>query len=103
MMTRDEILTELVRLLRDIYSQTEGFLDLQDDAQRWYDRGYANGMVVAIRELGHESALPADLVLDLDGDTPNLIAQQSLMPWGRAYAHGADMGHKETLEVLETA
>lgn len=94
------ILTQLIRLLRDLYGETQGFLDLQDDAQLWYNRGYANGMVLAIRTLGRGDALPADLALDPDGETWEQIAKQALMPWGRAHAHGLEMGRKETFEVL---
>ena len=95
------ILTQLIRLLRDLYGETQGFLDRQDDAQLWYNRGYANGMVMALRELGLGDALPSDLALDPDGEAWGLIAQQALMPWGRAHAHGLEMGRKETFEVLE--
>jgi hypothetical protein len=91
----------LIQLLQDLYGETQGFLDKPDDAQLWYNRGYANGMAGAIRELGHGDALPPDLALDPDGDAWDLIAQQALMPWGRAHAHGLEMGRKETFEVLE--
>lgn len=97
------LLTRLVTLLRRLHEESAGFLDKQDEAQLWYNRGYADGMAAAIRELGHGPALPEDLAVDLGGDIRDLIAQQSLMPWGRAYAHGADMGHKETYDVLEAA
>jgi hypothetical protein len=103
MVSPDRVLPRLVALLRDLYAQTDGFLERPDDPQRWYNRGYANGMAAAIQALGHGAALPADLDLDLDGNARDLIAQQLLMPWGRAYAHGSEMGHKETYEVLEAA
>jgi hypothetical protein len=96
-----QILAQLIRLLRDLDGETQGFLERQDDAQGWYDRGYANGMAQAIRELGHGDFLPPDLALDLDGETWGLIAQQALMPWGRAHTHGLEMGRKETFEVLD--
>lgn len=95
------ILTQLMELLRDLYGETEGFLDRPDDAQLWYNRGYANGMVSALRELGHGDALPSELDLDPDGEVWGLIAQQALMPWGQAHTHGLEMGRKETFEVLE--
>lgn len=97
------VLTQLTRLLRELYGQTEGFLNRQEDAQLWYNRGYANGMVLAMRELGHGDALPSDLILDPDGPVWDQIAGQALMPWGRAHAHGLEMGRKETFEVLEAA
>lgn len=95
------ILTQLMQLLRDLYGETEGFLERQDAPQLWYNRGYANGMVAALRALGRGDALPTDLALDQDGEAWGQIAQQALMPWGRAHAHGLEMGCKETFEILE--
>ena len=103
MKSADSVLPRLIALLRELYSETGGFLDRQDEAQLWYNRGYADGMVAAIRELGHGRSLPGDLDYDLDSVALNLIAQQSLTPWGRAYAHGAEKGHDETYQVLEAA
>ena len=95
------ILTQLIRLLRELYGESAGFLDRQDELQLWYNRGYANGMALAIRTLGRGGALPADLALDPDGETWEQIAEQALMPWGRAHAHGLEVGRKETFQVLE--
>jgi hypothetical protein len=95
------VLAQLSQLLQGLYGETQGFLDAPDDAQLWYNRGYANGMVQAIRELGHGGALPADLALDADGEAWDRIAQQAMTPWGRAHAHGLEMGREETYEVLE--
>ncbi len=95
------ILASLIELLRELYGETDGFLEHQGDAQLWYNRGYANGMVSALRELGYGDSLPRDLVYDLDGNTRDQVAEQGLLPWGRAYAHGVDVGRRETFEVLE--
>jgi hypothetical protein len=95
------VLVKLIELLGGLYGETQGFLDAPDDAQLWYNRGYANGMVQALRELGHGDALPADLALDADGAAWDRIAQQALTPWGRAHAHGLELGREETYEVLE--
>lgn len=95
------ILIQLLQLLRDLHGETQGFIDRPDDAQLWYNRGYADGMAQAIRELGYGSALPPELLLEIDGETRDLIAQQALTPWGRAHAHGLEMGRRETFEVLE--
>ena len=103
MESADPVLPHLIRLLRGLYSETGGFLDRQDESQIWYNRGYANGRVAAIRELGYGESLPGGLDFDLDPAAPDLIAQQSLNPWGRAYAHGAGKGHDETYQVLEAA
>ncbi|MGE5152548.1 MAG: hypothetical protein ACM3ST_00905 [Bdellovibrio bacteriovorus] len=97
------ILSQLIQLLRGLYEDTQGFLECQDDPQLWYNRGYANGMVLAMRSLGHGDALPPELALDPDGEVWGQIAQQALTPWGRAHAHGLEMGRNETIEVLEAA
>lgn len=94
------VLTQLIELVQDLYGKTEGFLDHQDDAQLWYDRGYANGMLLALRALGRGDALPQALVPDPDGEAWARIAAQALTPWGRAHAHGLEMGRKETFEIL---
>lgn len=99
----DGILASLIDLLRELYGETDGFLGHQGDAQLWYNRGYANGMVSALRELGYGDSLPRDLDYDLDGDAQDRIAEQGLLPWGRAYAHGVEVGRRETVEVLEAA
>ena len=103
MESADPVLPHLIRLLRGLCVETGGLLDRQDESQIWYNRGYANGRVAAIRELGYGKSLPGDLDCDLDPVAWDLIAQQSLTPWGRAYAHGAGKGHDETCQVLEAA
>ena len=103
MESADPVLPHLIRLLRGLCVETGGLLDRQDESQIWYNRGYANGRVAAIRELGYGRSLPGDLDFNLDSVALNLIAQQSLTPWGRAYAHGAEKGHDETYQVLEAA
>lgn len=95
------ILSQLITLLRQLYGDTQGFLDHPEDSQGWYDRGYANGMVRALRALGQGATLPADLELDPDGEAWGRIAEQARMPWGRAHAHGLEMGLRETFEILE--
>jgi hypothetical protein len=34
-------------------------------------------------------------------DPPDVAAPHVHLPWGRAYAHGFEMGRRETIEVLE--
>lgn len=92
---------QLIQLLRSLYGETQGFLDRPEETQLWYNRGYANGMVLGLRELGRGDVLPLDLILDPDGETWGQITDQALTPWGRAHAHGLEMGRSETYEVLE--
>ncbi len=83
----------------ELFEESEGYLDRQDDPQLWYNRGYANGMVSALCELGYDGrvkALVAPDPYDAAGD-------QEHLPWGRAYAHGREMGRGETFEVCAGA
>jgi hypothetical protein len=90
------VLSQLLTLICDLYEDTEGFLERSDDAQLWYNRGYANGMVEALRALGYGAQVES-LVAPDAADT---VADQALLPWGKAYAHGYDMGRRETRDVM---
>jgi hypothetical protein len=92
-----EIPTRLTQLLSELYSETDGFLDRTGDAQLWYNRGYANGLASALQSLGHGSALAGAVTLD----PPDISDAHAFMPWGKAYAHGFEMGRRETIEVME--
>jgi hypothetical protein len=102
-MTDPALLEGLVALMLRLRSETDGFLDRPDDSQAWYDRGYADGMMDAMRSLGHGAALPPDLIHEPEGAGDVLTAGQASTPWGRAYAHGLEMGRQETHDVLEVA
>lgn len=93
---RDALLERLLELVHRLYSETEGFLEDTADQQRWYNRGYANGMVKALRELGFSERLAG--VFEADPD--DVIGGQEALPWGRAYRHGVEVGSRETHEVL---
>jgi hypothetical protein len=90
------VLSRLLSLICDLYEDTEGFLERSDDAQLWYNRGYANGMVEALRALGHGAQLESLI----EPDATDAVADQALLPWGKAYAHGYDMGRRETHDVM---
>jgi len=53
-MTRhpDARVDRLQQLIHRLYAETEGFLEDAADQQLWYERGYAKGMLKALRELG---------------------------------------------------
>ena len=92
-----ELLDQLLALIERLYGETEGFLSAPDDQQLWYNRGYANGMVKALRELGQEAGLAR-----LDGIDPDaVIAGHEPLPWGKAYRHGFETGERETHEITE--
>jgi hypothetical protein len=92
-----EIVKRLIQLVGELYAETEGFLDQTSDAQLWYNRGYANGVAAALRELGHGPALAEAYELD----PPDVAAVHALLPWGKAYTHGFEMGRRETFDVKE--
>lgn len=94
----ESVLSQLLTLICDLYEDTERFLEHSDDAQLWYNRGYANGMIEALGELGfgrHVGSL-------VDPDPSDVAAGQGLLPWGKAYADGRDRGRRETNEVMES-
>ncbi len=93
----DALLPRLLELICDLYDDSQDFPDRTDDAQLWYNRGYANGVIHALQCLGYMRHIAAAL----EPDAPDLIAGQETLPWGRAYRHGWEMGQKETFEVME--
>lgn len=96
-MTATKVLAQLLELICDLYDGSEGFAERTDDAQLWYNRGYANGVIHALRDLGYGRQISASL----DPDAQDLISGQEILPWGKAYGHGWEMGRKETYEVME--
>lgn len=91
-----DILAQLVELVARLYDESAGFQEDHADGQLWYNRGYANGMIEALGELGLADALHGRV----DCDPEDLIAGHQMMAWGKAYLHGFEMGRKEAFEVL---
>ena len=91
-----DLIEQLFALLVDLTEGTDGYLDRQDDPQLWYNRGYANGMAAALRELGHGERV----VQAIESDPYEFARDQDHLPWGKAYEHGREMGAKETRDVL---
>ncbi len=89
-----ELLDRLCRLARRLREESADFQEHHEDGQRWYNRGYANGMLKALARLLDDPA-PC-------GETPDdeaLLQAHQVMAWGRAYRHGEEMGERETLEI----
>jgi len=95
----ETLLPQLLELICDLYEDSRGFLDRTDDAQLWYNRGYANGVIHALHHLGYARHVAS--ALEPDGQDP--ITDHEALPWGKAYRHGWEMGRKETYEVMETS
>jgi len=95
-MSDADLLDQLLSLMTELTAESEGYLDRQDDPQLWYNRGYANGMAAALRELGHGEAVDRTI----GPDPYDRARDQDHLPWGKAYEHGRALGAKETLEVM---
>lgn len=96
--TVDELLPQLLDLIDSLRGETTGFIERPDETQTWYNRGYANGMVVALGRLGF-----ADRLGPRVPDAPEALQPHRTMAWGRAYRHGEEMGERETHEIVEQA
>ena len=92
-----ELLEQLCRLIRDLRAESADFADHPEDGQRWYNRGYANGMVTGLQRLLGE-AHPCGQV----PDEAELMQGHELMAWGKAYRHGEEVGERETYEISGT-
>ncbi len=93
---REALFERLLPVAIDLYSETAALSQGDGDLQLWYNRGYADGMVKAMRRLGYAdrldgAAIPAPLTI---GEA------EAFLPWGKAYRHGFEMGENETLEAL---
>ncbi|MBL3527626.1 MAG: hypothetical protein JMN27_08850 [gamma proteobacterium endosymbiont of Lamellibrachia anaximandri] len=93
---KDTITARLLQLLQRLYAESDGLTESDGDLQLWYNRGYANGMIRALRDLGYAEQISRTV----DADSEKRITGQELLPWGKAYLHGFEMGEKETREVL---
>ncbi|MCG6942460.1 MAG: hypothetical protein LJE69_14565 [Thiohalocapsa sp.] len=91
-----QLLNQLLRLLAELTEDSEGYLEREDDFQRWYNRGYANGMAAALTALGHGEAVARTV----EPDPYDRARDQDHLPWGKAYEHGREMGERETHEVM---
>ncbi|BAZ93231.1 excinuclease ATPase subunit [Thiohalobacter thiocyanaticus] len=98
-MRSEEILERLLKLVARLYAETEGFEHHSEDAQLWYNRGYANGMLAGLIEHGHSDAIRA---AGISPDPADLVTDQALLPWGKAHTHGYEVGYRETQEVMGT-
>ena len=96
-LNRQTILHRLLPLVQELYTETDGLTESEGDLQLWYDRGYANGMLKALRALGYAEHL-AGLVA---ADPEDYQVGQEFLPWGKAYWHGFEMGQKECREALD--
>jgi len=93
------LLGKLIGLIEELYAESNGFLDNPEDTQVWYNRGYANGMIVSLDALGYGELLDERL----SRDPTDIIAGFETFDWGQAYRHGLETGDRETREVVGPA
>ena len=92
-------LDQLIELAIRLQTEAGDFLEHPEEQQEWYNRGYANGVVTALNELGY-----AEYIRDrVSADAEDLLAEHKMLAWGQAYQHGMEMGNKETREVISPA
>ncbi|WP_043108380.1 hypothetical protein [endosymbiont of unidentified scaly snail isolate Monju] len=89
-----ELLEQLCALVRELRTGSADFLEHHEDGQHWYNRGYANGMLRALRDLLGEDC-PCGEALDDEAE----LQPHRVMAWGKAYGHGEAMGERETHEI----
>ena len=90
----EELLDQLIALVDRLREESADYLDTPGDQQRWYNRGYANGMVLALCALGQDAVLGHRLP-----DDAAQLEPHGPMAWGRAYRHGEEVGRRETHEI----
>ena len=90
----DEQLLQLVELIDRLRDETAEFLDHPGDQQLWYNRGYANGMVLALHPVGQAECLGSR-----HPDAPERLGGHLALPWDRAYRHGESRGCEEAHEI----
>lgn len=88
------VIDKLVELVDRLYGETEGYIDNPADAQLWYNRGYANGVLAYLRTKGAVQNLKS-----LPLDDADIHKGDQVMEWHKAYHHGFEMGERESAEV----
>lgn len=89
-----ELVDQLLSLIDQLRSESADFYQSHEDTQQWYNRGYANGMVLGLTEIAG-----ADVLAGRGTDEAELLQGHEVMAWGKAYRHGEEMGKKETYEI----
>ena len=92
-------LQRLLGIVERLYEETAGFQENGDNQQHWYNRGYANGIVEQLGQLGYRDYIERHTV----PDPPDIIVGHEIWAWGKAYIHGIEVGKKETSEVIGLA
>ena len=89
-----DLLQQLCHLVHKLRAESADYAEHHEDAQRWYNRGYANGMLRGLQRLLGEDA-PCGQALDDEAE----LTGHEVMAWGKAYRHGEQVGERETYEI----
>lgn len=87
---------QLAGLVDRLYTETSDYIDNPSDAQLWYNRGYANGVVSFLCAQGF-----ADKLQHVKLDAADVHKDEQMMAWHKAYHHGFEMGERESAEVSQ--
>ena len=93
----EALVRQLLELIDQLRRDARDFVDAPADQQLWYNRGYANGMVRALRRLGQQHRLGDRLP-----DDPDALRGHLATPWGKAYRHGESIGSRDTHDIAGT-
>jgi len=88
------VIDKLAGLVEWLYKETADYSDNPSDAQLWYNRGYANGVVAYFQAHGFMQKLS-----HLKLDEADVYKGEQVMEWHKAYHHGFEMGERESAEV----
>jgi len=92
------VIDKLAGLVEQLYIESADYIDNPSDAQIWYNRGYANGVVAYLQAQGF-----ADKLNGLTLDAPGIHDNERIMEWQKAYHHGFEMGERESGEVHQAS
>lgn len=88
-----DLLGQLLALIERLRAESQDYQTHHEDGQLWYNRGYADGMVLGLRELGQSEAVERYLLDDL------ALSDRQVMAWEQAYRHGCETGYRETFQI----
>jgi len=88
------VIEKLANLVERLYQESESYAENPSDAQLWYNRGYANGIVAFLRTEGY-----VDMINHHNLDAADLYHGEQIMEWHKAYHHGFEIGLRESEEV----
>ena len=89
------VIEKLIKLVDQLYQETEGYDQNPSDVQLWYNRGYANGVTTLLIAQGY-----GDKLKQLNLDAEGLYHDEQVMEWHKAYHHGFEMGSNEAKDVI---